>query len=38
LNLKRWLEGFLESEMFEAVMPKLAQWQPGDEIILFPFE
>lgn len=38
VNLKRWLEMFLESVMFNSVMLKLPQWHSGDEITLFPFE
>lgn len=35
-NLQRWLEGFLTSELFTAVMHKYAPWQAGDEPIYFP--
>lgn len=34
--LKVWLEKFLNSELFESIMPKLSPWQDGDDIILFP--
>jgi len=35
-NLLRWLESFLESELFTGVMNKYPQWQPGDPATLFP--
>ena len=37
-HLKRWLENFLESELFKSVMPKLPQWHNGDDATLFPFK
>ena len=35
-HLQRWLTGHLESARFKAVMPKIAQWQPGGEEPVFP--
>lgn len=32
-HLQRWLQQFLDSEAFAAIMPKYAVWQPGDEPI-----
>ncbi|WP_421852763.1 glutathione S-transferase N-terminal domain-containing protein [Oricola sp.] len=34
--LARWLEAFLASAEFAAVMPKFAVWQPGEAGIAFP--
>jgi glutathione S-transferase len=37
INVKTWLAGFLESEVFKAiVMSKYATWEPGQKEILFP--
>ena len=33
-----WLERFLGSDRFAAIMPKLPKWQAGDAVTLFPFE
>lgn len=35
-GVKRWLNDFLESDLFEKIMPKFEQWKPGDEQIIFP--
>ena len=35
LNLIRWLEAFLESELFAAIMEKYPKWQAGDEVTVF---
>ncbi|MCG7573006.1 glutathione S-transferase [Phaeobacter sp. CNT1-3] len=37
-NLSRWLEDFLQSQRFTAIMPKLAKWQDGDDLVTFPFD
>ncbi|MFY0659827.1 MAG: glutathione S-transferase [Shimia sp.] len=34
-NLSRWLEGFIASERFAAIMPKLPMWREGDEPLRF---
>lgn len=34
--LRGWLERYLASDDFAAIMPKFAQWQDGDQPILFP--
>lgn len=36
-KVKAWLDGFLTSDRFGAVMPKLAKWEAGDPVTLFPF-
>lgn len=35
-HLQRWLAGHLESSRFKSIMPKFAQWQPGDTEPVFP--
>ena len=35
-HLIRWLNEFLESELFLSIMEKYAPWQEGDEITWFP--
>jgi glutathione S-transferase len=35
-NVRCWLNDFLDSALFKQIMPKFAQWQEGDEVILFP--
>jgi glutathione S-transferase len=35
-HLQRWLQHFLDSESFKAVMTKYAPWQPEDNIVHFP--
>lgn len=35
-NLIRWLDAFLESDRFSAIMEKYPKWQAGDEPVLFP--
>lgn len=34
--LQAWLERFLESDRFAAIMPKYKQWQPEDAPLIFP--
>jgi glutathione S-transferase len=34
-NVRRWLNDFLDSALFKQIMPKFAQWQEGDKVILF---
>ena len=34
--LQRWLQGYLDSDAFTAIMPKFNTWQVGDDITLFP--
>jgi len=31
-----WLDAFLDSDRFAAIMQKFAVWQPGDELSVFP--
>jgi glutathione S-transferase len=38
LSLSGWLEGFLQSQRFTSIMPKLAKWQAGDDPVMFPFD
>ena len=35
-HLHQWLQAFLDSERFSAVMDKYAPWQPDDEGVVFP--
>jgi len=35
-HLQRWLQHFLDSERFKAVMTKYVPWQPEDNIVHFP--
>ncbi len=35
-KLQVWLEDFLSSDIFAAVMTKYPQWQPGDDPVMFP--
>lgn len=35
-NVRRWLDEFLESDLFESIMLKYDQWQPGDIPVIFP--
>ncbi|WP_456391284.1 glutathione S-transferase [Profundibacter sp.] len=35
-NLSRWLENFIASQRFTAIMQKYPKWQAGDPVILFP--
>ena len=35
-NLIGWLERFLSSERFAAIMKKNEKWQAGDRVVLFP--
>ena len=36
-NVQRWLAYHLDSDLFNAVMPKQQPWAPADPIKLFPF-
>ena len=36
-HLHRWLNTFLESDLFNSVMDKLPPWKEGDDVITFPF-
>jgi len=35
-KLQNWLNGFLQSDLFEQIMQKYPQWQAGDEVTVFP--
>lgn len=35
-HLQAWLEGHLESDRFNQIMPKFPQWKTGDEEPIFP--
>lgn len=35
-RLQAWLADFLDSDLFQSIMPKYAQWQPGAEPLIFP--
>jgi glutathione S-transferase len=35
-NLQRWLNDFLDSDLFKRIMPKFAQWHEGDTPVIFP--
>ncbi|MDX1574061.1 MAG: glutathione S-transferase [Methylophaga sp.] len=35
-QLQRWLNAFLKSAVFKQVMQQYPQWQPGNDIVLFP--
>ena len=35
-HIRGWLNRYLESDLFKAIMPKFKQWQPGDDLVLFP--
>ena len=37
-RVQNWLQVFIESAAFRAIMPKQKQWYPGDALTLFPFE
>jgi len=37
-QVRDWLERFLASNRFKAIMPKLPKWQEGDPVTVFPFE
>jgi glutathione S-transferase len=34
-HLQKWLEGFLNAELFKQVMDKYPAWQPGDSPVFF---
>lgn len=35
-HLRRWLDGFLASDLFQGVMTKYPPWQPGQDEVPFP--
>lgn len=35
-NVKRWMEGILQSELFISSMIKYDQWHEGDDLVYFP--
>lgn len=35
-RVKSWLQDFLDSALFKSIMPKYAQWHPGNEPVIFP--
>lgn len=35
-HVRRWLNDYLESSLFKAVMPKFPQWKPGQKALFFP--
>ena len=35
-NVKRWMEGILQSELFISSMIKYGQWHKGDDLTYFP--
>ncbi len=35
-KLQQWLQQFLDSSLFKAIMPKFKQWHEGDEVVTFP--
>jgi glutathione S-transferase len=35
-NVKRWMDGILQSELFISSMIKYDQWHEGDELTYFP--
>ena len=35
-NVKRWMGDILEGELFRSSMVKHKQWQPDDDLVLFP--
>ena len=37
-QLQRWLNNFLQSDLFQGVMRKYPQWREGDALTLFPGE
>jgi glutathione S-transferase len=37
-SLKKWLEQFLESDLFALIMKKYDPWKPDDEPIIFPMK
>lgn len=36
LNLQRWLDWHIESDMFKKIMNKYALWEPSHDIVYFP--
>ena len=36
LSLTRWLDDFLSSDRFQAIMTKYPPWQPGQDRVVFP--
>jgi glutathione S-transferase len=37
-RLLRWLNNFLQTDLFQGVMQKYPQWREGDTLTLFPGE
>jgi glutathione S-transferase len=35
-NIQRWLDEFLDSPLFQTIMPKFSAWQTDDPVTLFP--
>jgi len=35
-KVQRWLEAFLQGDLFSSIMQKYPQWKPGDVTIVFP--
>ena len=35
-HVRRWLEDFLASDLFQSIMPKYAQWHEGNKPVIFP--
>lgn len=35
-SIRRWLNSYLGSDLFQTIMPKFKQWNPGDEPVVFP--
>jgi glutathione S-transferase len=35
-NIQRWLDEFLDSPLFQTIMPKFPAWQTDDPVTLFP--
>ena len=36
VRLQRWLEYFLDSDLFRSIMQKMPVWNPGDPVTVFP--
>lgn len=36
-GVRAWLDWFLCSDRFAAIMPKQDRWRPGDPVVRFPF-
>jgi len=35
-QVRRWLEDFLQSQLFQSIMYKYPQWHEGDDATIFP--